>query len=150
LGLTQRDVSRYLNSESDNNILGAIESSYRSERYTDSQLNILVKEFSHLNSTRSYTIADFYPKEPINEELVPKILIELPERKGVTTALRKLLEENRDFAINWITTREIVEICNQTFNRKWISKDFTSAINNLIKAGWLERKSESEALFKRP
>lgn len=150
LNLNQREVSKILNPLTDNNILGAIESNFRKEKYTDAQLNKLAVKFSELDQKGSYTLNDFYPKSAMEEKLVEKIVIALPKKIGPTASLLNSLESDNEFCKDWQTVKEITDYSNLKEKQCWITKDFTSAIENIVRAGKLIRKSEDEALYKRP
>jgi transcriptional regulator with XRE-family HTH domain len=79
LGCSQRDVSKAINSLTDNNILGPIESNYHKESYTDEQLNKIANYFTEIaykkDIEKEYDLKDFYPATPLKEELVDKLIM---------------------------------------------------------------------------
>jgi len=153
LGLTQREVSKIFYPESDNNLLGSIESNFRTEKYTDENLNKLTKAFTEISKSlqldKEYTLYDFYPPEPLEEKMVEKNVIEIPEKLGQTGILNLLLENNDPFFSTWHSIKEITDYCNQFANKNWKTTNFTSVIDRAEKAKRLCRKSDEEALFKK-
>src|SRR5690606_3443997 len=95
LGYTQREVSRILHPYSDNNLLGSIESNFRTHAYTDANLNKLAIAFTDrakaLGLDKVYTLNDFYPPEPLEEKLISKEVDELPKELKQTGVLHLLL-----------------------------------------------------------
>lgn len=79
LNCSQRDISKAINPLTDNNILGPIESMYNKETYNDEHLNKIAIYFTEIARQRKikkeYTLVDFYPPEPLKEELVEKLII---------------------------------------------------------------------------
>lgn len=153
LGLSQREVSRILYPDSDSNLLGRIESNLTTHKYTDENLNKLAKAFTLIAKqgqlNKKYTINDFYPPEPLEEKLVAKTIIEIPESLGQTGTLNLLLEKNDSFFMEWHSIKEITDYCNLFAKKNWETTDFTSIVDRAEKANKLIRKSEDEALFKK-
>lgn len=149
LGLTQRDISRILSPEADNNLLGSIESNFRNEKYTDENLNKLAKAFSKINADKDYTIYDFYPKEALSEILVEKLVIDIPKNLGPTGSLILLLEKKDTFFDNWHNAKEITNYCNSCMTTDWKATDFTSVIARAVESGKLIRSSENYPKYKK-
>lgn len=148
LGLTQRDVSRIINVDADNNLLGSIESNFRSEKYTDENLNKLAKAFSKININKDYSIYDFYPKEPLEEVLIEKSVVDIPKNIGPTASLVLLLEKKETFLDDWHTVKEITDYCNKCLFTNWKTTDFTSVIARSVESGKLIRFSENDPRYK--
>jgi transcriptional regulator with XRE-family HTH domain len=149
LGLSQRDVSKYLNSETDNNILGSIESNYRNEKYTDEHLNKLANKFSEILPNKDYSIYDFYPPQPIIETLVEKVVVDIPQNIGPTGAITMLLEDKDPFFNEWHTVKEVTKYCNEVLIRDWKTTDFTSVVARAEIVGKLLRYDENEPRYKK-
>ncbi|GGG96508.1 hypothetical protein GCM10007415_34630 [Parapedobacter pyrenivorans] len=155
LGFTQRDVSRILYPDSDNNLLGSIESSFRKNGFTDENLNKLARAFSKrariLGLDHMYTLEDFYPANAMDEILVPKKVIDIPKELKQTGMLHLLLVEKKEkFFKDWHTVSEIAAFCGKQADKVWTNNDFTAIVKVAVDEGKLIRKSEEEALFKRP
>lgn len=155
LGLSQRDVSRILYPDSDNNLLGIIESNSRTNGFTDENLNKLARAFSKrskaLGLDNIYTVQDFYPPIPIEELLVPKDVIEVPKELKQTGTLHLLLIEKKDRFFNeWHSVSDIAAFCGKHADKVWTNNDFTAIVKVAVDDGKLVRKSDEEALFKRP
>ncbi|GGH06843.1 hypothetical protein FAZ19_03795 [Sphingobacterium alkalisoli] len=156
LGLSQKDIQDILDLSSDSNLLGSVESNFRTERYHDKHLNKLAIAFTKIASEQgkdiSYTVSDFYPPVNFKEEMIEKIVVKIePTELKQTGILYLLLEEENDpFFNDWHTSKEIAQYCGGKAGKNWGSKDFTAVIEYAVKKGKLIRKSEDEALFKRP
>lgn len=156
LGITQREVHKYLGLSDDGNILGAIESQFVINRYTDEQLNKLARKFTEIavlkGSDNTYTLNDFYPPVDFDEKMVDKIVIKIqPTELKQTGVLYLLLVEEKDSFFNeWHSAKEIAHHCGSKAEKNWEAKDFTAIIEATVKKGNLLRKSDDEALFKRP
>jgi len=156
LGINTRDIQKILGLDPDGNILGAIESNSNSARYHDQHLNKLALAFTtksfELGYKVTYTLNDFYPPIDFEERMVEKIIVKIdPKELGQTGTLYLLLVEESDtFFDGWHTSKEIAQYCGSKAEKNWEAKDFTSIIDQAIKKEILIRKSEEEALFKRP
>ena len=155
LGITQLEISRILHPDSSSNALGGIESNFRPDKYTDENLNKIAKAFTDksfaLGLNTTYTIYDFYPKEAIEEKMVTKNVIETPKELKQTGVLHLLLIERKEkFFDNWHTVSEIAAFCGNHANKTWTNNDFTAIVKIVVDDNKLIRKSEEEALFKRP
>lgn len=149
LGLSQRDISRILYPDTDNNLLGSIESNFRNEKYTDENLNKLAKEFSKIDANKDYTIYDFYPAKPLEEILVRKLIIDIPINVQPTGTLNLLLEKDLSFFNEWHSVKEITFYCNEFMGSDWKTNDFTSVIARAVISKKLIRSGENESLFKK-
>ena len=156
LGFTTRDIQKILELDEDGNILGSIESNFNSAKYHDKHLNKLAIAFTDRAHEQgkdiTYTVADFYPPNDLEEEMVDKIIIEIePKELGQTETLQLLLiEENDSFFNEWHNSKEIAHHCGLKAKRLWEAKDFTAIIDYAVSKGKLIRKSDEESLFKRP
>lgn len=156
LGLTTREIHKILDLSDDGNILGVIESNYKPNKYNDKHLNKLAIAFTEksfeLGHNISYTVADFYPPADFEEKMVEKIVVKIAPTELRQTGVLQLLvvEENDPFFDDWHTSREIAEHCGAKANKPWSSSDFTSVIESAVRKGILIRKSEQEALYKKP
>ena len=148
LGLSQRDISRLINSDADNNLLGSIESNFRNEKYTDENLNKLAKAFSNIDPNKDYTVYDFYPTSALPEALVEKSVIDIPKSLGPTASLTLLLEKEHSFFNDWHNAKEITIFCNESMVQKWKPTDFTSVIARAVESGKLIRSSEIDPKYK--
>lgn len=156
LDLTTRDIQKILELSDDGNILGAIESNLNPAKYHDEHLNKLAKAFTikskEKNLKTSYDINDFYPPIDFEEKMVEKIVIKIkPTELKQTDVLYILLAEEKDsFFDEWHSAKEIAHHCGSKAEKNWEAKDFTAIIEATVKKGTLLRKSDDEALFKRP
>lgn len=149
LGLSQRDVSRILFPDSDNNLLGSIESNFRKEKYTDEGLHKLAKGFSIIDTNKVYTILDFYPESPLPEVLVSKFVIEIPDNISPTGTLNLLLEKKDTFFAESHTVKEITNYCNEFMKREWKTTDFTSVVARAEATEKLIRSGENDPKYKK-
>ena len=156
LGLSFKEIADILEIDAINNPLGAIEGKSSTARYTDIQLNKLARSFTKISASKGidkiYTLSDFYPPTDFEERMVEKIIVKIdPTELGQTGTLHLLLlEESDTFFDSWHTSKEIAEYCGNKAEKNWEAKDFTAVIEQAVKKGILIRKSEEEALFKRP
>jgi len=155
-GLSFKDIADILEIDSINNPLGAIEGKSSTARYTDVQLNKLARSFTKIcvweGIDKVYTLNDFYPPVDFEEKMVEKVIVKIdPTELGQTGTLYLLLVEESDaFFDDWHTSKEIAQYCGSKAEKNWEAKDFTAIIDQAVKKGILIRKSEKEALFKRP
>lgn len=154
LGLSQRAVSRYLNPDTESNIVGNVESVKTSVGYSDHNLNILANAFSvyakHLidemevsvrtvsNIKTEYTIYDFYPNRPLDDIPQIKTKIDLPEGLSLTGVINAILETKQFLDVPH-TVSEITDYCNSLSDGNWKSSNLTSTLDYAVKKGKLKK-----------
>lgn len=158
LGLSQRDVSRFISPETDTNILGKIESPFKNASYTDQNLNLIAHGFSkrtqellretsknsgEFDIKSEYTVFDFYPKKPLGDSLQLKRRIEIPLNLGPSGILNAILE-TKDFLDSPRSIREITDYCNSFNDSKWKSTNFTSTLEYAVRKGKLKKTELSD------
>jgi len=159
LGLSQREVSRFLSPDTDSNILGNIESIRTNNGYSDHNLGILAHSFtdyarkllremdkgaianSHIKE--EYTVFDFYPEKPLSDILQIKTKVELPEGISLTGTLNLILE-TKDFLNHPRTIREITEYCNSFHDKNWKSNNITSTLEFFVKKSKLKKFEDND------
>lgn len=84
--------------------------------------------------------------------MVEKIVIKIqPTELKQTGVLYLLLVEEKDsFFDEWHSAKEIAHHCGSKAEKNWEAKDFTAIIDLAVRKGTILRKSDNEALFKRP
>lgn len=154
LGLSQRDVSKFISPDSDSNLLGGIEGLKRNNGYTDHNLNIIAQGFTehalqllseldedakkYSNIKSEYTIYDFYPKMPLSDIPQPKTKLEIPENTGPSGNLNAVLE-TKDFLDQPRSIREITDYFNSFNNKNWKPNNLTSTLEYAVRKGKLKR-----------
>ena len=154
LGLSQRDVSKLINPDTDSNLLGSIEGLKRNNGYTDHHLNLIAHGFTQRaqqmlseldanfirqsNIKSQYTIYDFYPKETLGDIPQPKTKIDIPKNSGPSGTLNAILE-TKDFFNQPHTIREITDYCNSFYNKDWKSNNLTSTLDYAVRKAKLKK-----------
>lgn len=152
LGLSQRDVSKFMSPDTDSNLLGAIEGLSRNNGYSDQNLNMIAIGFtkrakqilSDTDSLKSsnikfeYTLYDFYPKKPLSDVPQLKTRIDIPENVGPSGTLNAILE-TKNFFDQSRTIREITNYFNSFNNKNWKSNNITSTLEYAVKKGKLKK-----------
>ena len=154
LGLTQREVSSEISPGSDSNTLGIIENNFRTEKYTDKHLNKIAQLFTktahEIGLIKEFSLFTFYPEQPIEELMVEKKIVQRPKELTQTSTLFILLEEKQDpFFNDWHTVAQIAAHCSAYSGKNWTNNDFTAVIKTATQKNKLERKSETESIYRR-
>jgi len=122
--ITGETIAEFCYGNKDSSIIRIVESESDPATYTDDALNCIAKLFSEV-SGKTYTPADFYPKNTFNEELVPKKIIDLSHKLGPTHVINEILH-NSDFLQKPRSTKEITTFANEHFDGEWNEGHFTS------------------------
>jgi transcriptional regulator with XRE-family HTH domain len=154
LGLSQRDVSKIINPDTDSNLLGGIESPKHADAYTDHALNKLAigftaraneifreydtAESNSIESKFDYTIHDFYPVEKLDDNLIPKTIEPIPKDMGPVGTLNAILETS-DFLVYPRTPKEVVAFANSITGKSWKDSDYNSTLDTAYRKGKLKR-----------
>lgn len=153
-GITANELSKKVSPSESAGFIAVIESIKSPAFYTDHNLNIIANEFSKyaekiqrgldtvegnvIQIKTSYTIFDFYPKEPLSDVPQIKTKIDIPAEVGPTGTLNAILE-SKDFFDHQRTIKEITDYCNSFYNKDWKSTNFTSPLEYAVKKGKLKR-----------
>ncbi len=158
--LFQKDLSRGINDNPNSNYVSLVENNNETTGYNDHQLNIFANIFSkkaevmdeellsRLGLKRKYSIADFYPDYPLDEEIVEKDIKFIPNTLKASGALFILVESKDDFLNDWHNSKEFSEYCNAKFNNNWTRDIFNGTLAYAHGKGLLERESEDSPKYR--
>lgn len=151
-------LSEVLSPSKDIGFVATRESIKNNKTYTDHRMNLVAIEFSKkakdlqaeldknpdntLKIKTDYTVHDFYPPEPLPDELVEKYIEPLPRGSGPAGTLHFLLETDRYFNAEH-TVREITDYCNNFRGTSWPPSHFTGLCLRLKHKGKFIRIDES-------
>lgn len=159
LEIGQEELSEQVYGSEGSNLVGAVESE-KSIGYNDHHLNAFANYFSAAASVldeyirqerglkEKYEITDFYPENPMDDELIDKKIKKVSLDSYPSGALKLLAKEKDEFISFWRSIREITDHCNSRFNKKWTSNEFSGALAYAEKIGLFAREGENSPKYK--
>lgn len=151
LNISQPFLSSHSNPSKVDSSVGKAEGISSSHKFTDAQLHEFTKIFSAVAKEKNkkaeelgdrervpeeYTLFDFYPPNPLPDEMVIKSKNVDDTRIFPTGAVNYIIEE-LDLLDIPKTTNEIAECANKLFTKKWDASDLGSPLDRAVEKGLL-------------
>ncbi|ERJ58989.1 hypothetical protein [Sphingobacterium paucimobilis] len=160
LSITQKELARTINDNEESNFVGVAESNKNTTTYNVRHLQQFASLFNHiasqktdeelfmLGARRNYHFTDYLPDKALNDILVEKNIVFIPNRLKASGALILLSEAKDKFIENWHTVREFCDYANSCYMQSWETSHFSSALEYAVKQGKFE-KQETAVLFRK-
>lgn len=159
LEIGQEELSKEVYGEDGSNVVGTVESK-KPIGYNDHHLNAFANYFSavaggleeYVRLERglkdTYDVADFYPEEPLKDELVEKVIKKVSLDSYPSGTLQLLHQEKSKFMKQWRKIKEITDYCNSRYNQSWTTSEFSGALAYADKIGLFEREDENSPRYR--